>query len=547
MTYFDLGAYGRGVTTVSEAAQTWVNRGINWLYGYNHEEAVVCFEKAAAEDPGCVFAQWGIAYGIGPNYNKPWEFFEPEEKAAALEKAHSALKAGLAAADNVTPAERGLLTALAERYPEDPTIEDYAPWNDAFADAMRPVYAANPGDLDIATIFAEALMNRTPWLLWDLPKGEPAEGASTVEARKVLEDAFANDPAAWDHPGLLHLYIHLMEMSPWPELALRHGDRLTELVPGSGHLIHMATHIDVLCGDYQNVVSRNRAAFQVDQAFLDHAGSENFYTVYRIHNIHFEMYGAMFLAQPTPALDAAARLKVALPDATVRYLPQLFEAFIGMRTHVQVRFGMWHEILNEPFAEDTELYSYSTALLHYGRTIALANLGRTDEAAEELTAFRAAAAAVQEDRFMFNNPCADVLNVADAMAAGELSYKSGQIEDGFAHLRRAVELDDGLLYDEPWGWMQPTRHALGALLLDQGRYEEAEAVYRADLGLDQTLARACQHPKNIWSLHGLHECLTHRGETVEAPHIKAQLDQALARAEVPVRASCYCRNTAKAA
>lgn len=544
MSYFNLGTFGRRVSTHSGEAQTWCDRGLVWLYGYNHEEAVACFQRAVAADPTCVFAQWGIAYGIGPNYNKPWEFFEPSEKAEALKTAHGALKAGLDAADNADPVERALLAALSERYPTDPEIEDFAPWNDAFADAMRKVHQAHPDDLDVACLFAEAMMNRTPWLLWDLAAGAPAEGASTTEARAVLESAFDSDPAAWDHPGLLHMYIHLMEMSPTPEVALRHGDRLTDLVPDSGHLIHMATHIDVLCGDYQNVVARNNRAAAVDQHFEAKEGAENFYTVYRIHNIHFEMYGAMFLAQPTPALAAAERLRVALPEPVVRYLPQLFEAFIGMKTHVLVRFGMWNSILEEPFAADAELYSYSTALLRYARVIALANLGRIDEGTEELDRFRDAAAQVQEDRYMFNNPCRDVLKVAEAMAEGELAYKSGAVDAGLEHLRRAVTLDDGLLYDEPWGWMQPARHALGALCLEQELFEEAEAVYRADLGLDATLARACQHPRNIWSLHGLHECLVQRGEETEAPHIKLQLDQASARAEVPVRASCYCRQVA---
>ncbi|MEL6169549.1 MAG: hypothetical protein AAFR35_12730 [Pseudomonadota bacterium] len=544
MSYFNLGTFGRRVSTHSGEAQTWCDRGLVWLYGYNHEEAVACFQRSVAADPTCVFAQWGIAYGIGPNYNKPWEFFEPSEKAEALKTAHGALKAGLDAADNADPVERALLAALSERYPTDPEIEDFAPWNDAFADAMRKVHQAHPDDLDVACLFAEAMMNRTPWLLWDLAAGAPAEGASTTEARAVLESAFDSDPAAWDHPGLLHMYIHLMEMSPTPEVALRHGDRLTDLVPDSGHLIHMATHIDVLCGDYQNVVARNNRAAAVDQHFEAKEGAENFYTVYRIHNIHFEMYGAMFLAQPTPALAAAERLRVALPEPVVRYLPQLFEAFIGMKTHVLVRFGMWNSILEEPFAADAELYSYSTALLRYARVIALANLGRIDEGTEELDRFRDAAAQVQEDRYMFNNPCRDVLKVAEAMAEGELAYKSGAVDAGLEHLRRAVTLDDGLLYDEPWGWMQPARHALGALCLEQELFEEAEAVYRADLGLDATLARACQHPRNIWSLHGLHECLVQRGEETEAPHIKLQLDQASARAEVPVRASCYCRQVA---
>jgi tetratricopeptide (TPR) repeat protein len=547
MSYFDLGHYRRGVVTAGPEARVWFDRGLTWLYGFNHEEAIVCFEKAIAADPGCVLANWGIAHAIGPNYNKMWEVFTPDEKVAALARAHDALTAAQAGLAGATPAERALVEALAHRFPVDPMVEDYGPWNEAFSASMRRVHEEFPEDLDVAAIVAEALMNRTPWKLWDLPRRRPADGSSTEEARRVLEQAFATQPAAWDHPGLLHMYIHLMEMSPTPEKALPHGDRLVDLVPDSGHLVHMATHIDVLCGDYQNVVWRNHRAAEVDRKYFAHAGGENFYTIYRIHNLHFEMYGAMFLARPTQALAAAEALCETLPEPVVRYLPQYFEAFVAMRSHVLVRFGQWAQILNEPFPVDAELYSYTTAMLRYARVVALANLGRIAEAEAEREAFYAAWARVQDDRFMFNNPGADVLKVAEQMMLGELAYKSGRIDEGLAHLRRAVELDDTLLYDEPWGWMQPTRHALGALLMDAGRFDEAEAIYRADLGLDATLPRPCQHPKNVWSLHGLDECLRRRGETVERRHVSLLLDQALARAEVPVRASCYCRSGARAA
>jgi len=184
--------------------------------------------------------------------------------------------------------------------------------------------------------------------------------------------------------------------------------------------------------------------------------------------------------------------------------------------------------------------------MHQARAIAFANLGRHDDAARESELAVTARKAVPEEWLVFNNTCEDVLLIGEAMMDGEVSYKAGRIEEGLAHLRRSVELDDSLIYDEPWGCMQPTRHALGALLMDAGQYEEAEAVYRADLGLDKTLPRACQHPRNVWSLHGLHECLVRRGERVEASHIRLQLDQAAARSTVPIRASCYCRKATAA-
>lgn len=541
--YFNLGHWHRKVTTTSSEAQQWFDRGLNWIYGFNHEESIVCFQNAIKADPDCAMAYWGVAYSIGPNYNKIWEMFVPAERVTTLATAHQAIADGLSIA-SATEVERTLLEALKSRYPDDPETEDFGPFNDAFVEAMRPIFDANPNDLDITSIFVESLMGRTPWRLWDLKSGEPSEDASTIEAQAILEKAFAEHPASWSHPGLLHMYIHLMEMSPTPELALPHGDNLATLVPHSGHLTHMATHIDVLCGDYQNVIYRNHQAATVDREFAALRGSANFYTVYRIHNVHFEAYGAMFLAQKKVALNASRELKQLLPVPTVAFLPDLFEAFWGMETHVMVRFGLWQELVDAPMPEDAELFSFTTALMRYGQVIALANLGRHQEAQQALNEFFSAKDAVPETRFMFNNPAASVLEIAAEMAQGELHYKAGKTERGLNHLREAATLSDGLLYDEPWGWMQPPRHALAALLMEQNQFQEAESVYRADLGLTDELARPHRHPGNVWALHGLHECLLRRGETAEITHIKNQLDQVLARADVKVGSSCYCRSAA---
>ncbi len=541
-TYFDLGSHSRPVSK-DLAAQTWFDRGLVWLFAYNHEEAIVCFEKALATDPACALAHWGIAYAIGPNYNKPWEFFTPEEKGPALDRAHQALKAGLAL-EGAAPAERALIEALASRYPTDPDIEDYQPFNDSFAAAMKPVYEANPEDLDIACVYAEAMMNRTPWQLWDFHKGVPNPDASTPEAMAVLERAFERITGAWDHPGLLHMYIHLMEMSPHPERALRHGDRLSELVPDAGHLVHMATHIDVLCGEYQNVLYRNLAAAKVDVAFKAHAGPANFYALYRIHNLHFAFYGAMFLGQKAAAVDAAVRLRAEVPDEVVRSYPDIFETFVAAAPHVYIRFGMWTDILELEQPADKDLYVTTNALIYYAKAVALANLGRHDDAKAAMVDFTAAYAEVPESRMLFNNKARDVLAIAEEMMKGEIAFKAGRREEGLEHLRRAVRLDDNLMYEEPWSWPQPSRHALGALLIEAGEYDEAETVYRADLGLDGKLPRPSQHPRNVWALHGLHECLERRGETAELPHVKVLLDQAVARADIPIRASCLCRAAA---
>lgn len=546
MDYYDLGDFSRRVTTASKQTQLWFDRGLIWTYAYNHEEAITCFEQAAKADETCAMAYWGIAYAIGPNYNKPWETFEEDEKQDALLVAKTAAARCHALRDQASEVERALIDAIQVRYPEVADIETFAPWNDAYAASMREVYRSYPDDLDICTLFAEALMNRTPWKLWDLPSGLPAKGADTIEAVEVLETALTKLGGAWDHPGLLHMYIHLMEMSPRPESALRHGDRLHHLVPDAGHLLHMATHIDVLCGDYQNVVDRNETAIQADQKFLARAGAENFYSVYRCHNYHFKIYGAMFLGQPEPAIEAAEALSASLPKALLAPMADWFEAFVPMKQHVLIRFGRWQEILAQELPQDADLYCVTTALMRYARTVALANSNDIAGAEAESGLFFEALDNVPVSRMLFNNTCRDILQVAEQMMLGELEYHKGNHDAAFDHLRQAVRIDDALPYDEPWGWMQPARHALGALLLDCDNYAEAEAVYRADLGLDTTLSRACQHPNNVWSLHGLYECLMRREAGAELLFVKLQLDKALARASVPIRASCYCRKSAAA-
>jgi tetratricopeptide (TPR) repeat protein len=205
---------------------------------------------------------------------------------------------------------------------------------------------------------------------------------------------------------------------------------------------------------------------------------------------------------------------------------------------------MWSEILELEQPEDTELYVTTNALIYYAKAVALANLGRHEEAKTAMVNFTSAYAEVPDSRMLFNNKARDVLAVAEEMMKGEISFKAGRLEEGLAHLRKAVDLDDSLEYEEPWSWPQPTRHALGALLMEAGEFDEAEAVYRADLGLDGKLPRPSQHPRNVWALHGLHECLARRGEEVELPHVKLLLDQAIARADIPIRASCLCRAAA---
>lgn len=544
MEYYDLGPYSRSVTTSSAEAQLWFDRGLSWTYAFHHEEAVSCFEAAAAADPDCAMAHWGIAYALGPNYNKPWEFFDDQDLARTVDRTHAAVELAHGKAAGVTPVERALIGALRARYPQAKPAEDCSVWNAPYAESMRAVQELAPDDLDVATLYADALMNLTPWQLWNLRTGEPAEGARTLEAKTVLDRALTTE-AGRRHPGILHLYIHLMEMSPTPEAALPVADRLRGLVPDAGHLHHMPSHLEVLCGDYRRVVSDNSVAIAADEKFHARAGAMNFYTLYRSHNYHFKIYGAMFLGQSETALETAAQLEASIPEELLRVqsppMADWLEAFLAMRVHVLIRFGRWADILRLPLPVDPELYCMTTAMLHYARGVAFSATHRIDEAEAERRLLHAAAARVPETRMLFNNTCADILAIASAMLDGELEYRKGRHEAAFAALERSIELDDNLPYDEPWGWMQPTRHAYGALLLEQGRVTEAEAVYRADLGLDDTLPRALQHPGNVWALHGLHECLMRLGKAGEAQIVAQQLRIAAALADVPIEASCFCR------
>ena len=545
--YYDLGPYTRPVTTTSKEAQIWFDRGLNWCYGYNHEEAVRCFKKAAKYDPNCAMAQWGIAYAAGPNYNKQWVAFDPVDLKSSLGLACAATKQALKLLDQASPVEQALIRPLAKRYPLNEPGNVTPIWNDDYAAAMREVYLAHKDDLDVAALFAEAIMNRTPWLLWDIKTGKPAEGADTAEAIAVLERAMAT-ASGMKHPGILHMYIHLMEMSPHPERALRAGDALCSLVPDAGHLIHMPTHIDVLCGNYKDVIDRNELATIADKKYLAREGAVNFYSLYRCHNYHFKTYGAMFLGQYGPALEAAEEMAAAISEDLLRVespsMADWLEAFVSIKLHVYIRFGKWQEIIASPLPADQKLYCVTTAMLHYAKAVAYAASFNVPAAEKEARLFGEALARIPESRCLFNNASLDILAVAAEMMKGEIEYRKLNFDKAFAHLRKSVELYDTMLYDEPWGFMQPTRHALGALLLEQNRVEEAEAVYRADLGLDGTLARACQHPDNVWSLHGFHECLMRLGRHEEATFIKQRLDLATARADVPVKSSCFCRANA---
>ncbi|KAL4800328.1 hypothetical protein BDV19DRAFT_174205 [Aspergillus venezuelensis] len=543
--YFNLGTYSRTISTTNPAAQTWFNRGLIWTYAFNHEEAANCFQNAASHDPTCAMAYWGLAYTLGPNYNKPWQFFDEVELAATVQRTHQAAADAKKHTRDLGSVEAAIIDAVQYRYPQENPDTDCTKWNQGYADAMQRVYERFPDDLDIAALYTDSLMNLTPWELWDLKTGKPAPNARTLEIKDVLDRTFQL-PGGLKHPGLLHLYIHLMEMSGAPEKALVVADHLRSLVPDAGHLNHMPTHLDILCGEYRAAISSNSQAIESDKRFVARAGPVNFYTLYRAHNYHFRIYAAMFAGQSRVALETAKELEEQIPEELLRIqsppMADWLEGFLAMKIHVLIRFGRWEMILALKLPADEELYCVTTAMIHYGRGVAFAATGKVEDAAAEREIFQDRRKNVPTSRMLFNNTCTDILAIASSMLDGELEYRRGNFTSAFKHLEQSIKLDDTLPYDEPWGWMQPTRHAYGALLLEQGRVEEAAAVYAADLGMDGTLPRALQHPNNVWSLHGYHECLVRLGRTAEARIIQQQLKLAAATADISIRSSCFCRS-----
>ncbi|HEU4329833.1 MAG TPA: hypothetical protein VFR40_01880, partial [Lapillicoccus sp.] len=432
--YYDLGDFTRPVATASPTAQIWFDRGLVWAYAFNHEEAVTCFERAAAEDPDLWAAHWGIAYSVGPNYNKGWEAFDPVDRTASLDRARAELdlaREALAGAHADGPGP-GLVAALTQRY-DGILAEDESTWpagHAAYADAMAELAEAFPGDLDVLALAADALVNVTAWALWDPLTGAPAPGSRAIEAERLLDAALAM-PGGDRHPMVLHLHIHLLEMSERPEAALPSADALRGLVPDAGHLQHMASHLDVLCGDYNASITANRLAVAADRRFVERTGPLNFYSLYRAHDLHFIVYSAMFLGRYRDAMAAADELAEQLTPELLRIesppMADWLEAFVPLRTHVLVRFGRWADLVAQQLPEDRELYCTTTAMTLYGRGVAQAALGDVAGAAATREEFVAAVARVPETRYLFNNTALDILAVAGAMLDGEIAYREGRV------------------------------------------------------------------------------------------------------------------------
>ena len=540
------------------------------MLNYNHEEAIACFQKCTELDPDCAMAWWGIAYCLSSNYN--WS--------PGLGSGHDPIQQAMSLRDKCTELEQDLINALAERHSEeardaaDPSVLNMGnspELNIAFADAMAPLYEKYKGNLDVTAIYVEALMNLKAWQLWDknTKTGEitPADD-NTLLLVKVLEDAFESSDEAKVHPAICHLYCHALELSPFPERALPAADVLRTRMPGLGHLVHMPSHIDAWVGQWKEAIDCNIAAVEADDRYVEITGNESqFYKFYRMHNHHFVVWCAMFDGQYETALKYARKAVETLPagdaNSGVQFMlagviPMgaiFLESYVTMPWHVMIRFGKWDEILNEPLHTDRDVFPAAIATQHYARGVAYASMGMVPEAEAEQVLFKEAlqnpalSGRVLHNNLMYQDPSEGpcILLVNDAILDGEIEYRrqylakeKGQNTDfttAFNHLRRGVDLSLNLAYNEPWGQMQPVRHILGALLLEQGEIEEAEAVYRADIDLWKD---------NMWGLLGLKLCLEARGDTSgELEKVTSQFEERSSRADIIPAKTCFCAQDSK--
>ncbi|HLT48119.1 MAG TPA: tetratricopeptide repeat protein [Rubricoccaceae bacterium] len=509
-----LGDHTRPVATDEAMAQRFFDQGLVLAFAFNHAEAARAFREAQRLDPACAMCAWGEALVLGPHVNAPMNPEDVPPAWAALERA----RAGAASESAVN---RALIEALGARYVPEP-VEDRSALDRAYADAMREVAARFPGDADVQSLFAEALMDTMPWDYW-LPDGSPKP--ETEELLAVLEGAMALDP---DHPMALHLWIHAVEKER-PELGVEAAERLGPLVPAAGHLVHMPGHIWIRVGRYHDAVVANQLASAADDDYLAQCHAQGLYPLgYVPHNHHFLWVAAAIGGEKATALASAAHMGHHTEMMGVPGM-EFVQHFAMSPLYAQALFGEWDAILATPPPPDS--LAYPMGVWHFARGLALARTGRPDEAQRELDALRPIAAdTTLGQQFAALNSYHAILGVAESYLAGAVAAARGDYDMAVASLEEAVRREDALVYDEPPPWALPSRWALGAVLLEAGRPEDAEAVYRAALAW---------YPENGWSLFGLQQALRARGRDAEADALQPRFDAAWQHADVTLTASRF--------
>jgi len=511
-----LGDHHFKVTTRSPEAQQAFDRGLTLAYSFLHYPAEQEFRRAAAIDPDCAMAWWGVALVNGPHINFP---AVPPARAAT---AWDALLKAQARAAGASPLERSLIDALSRRY-ANPQPADRRPLDVAYAEAMRGLWRAHPRNADVGTLFVEAAMDLHPWDLWKDGGPQPW----TPEIVETLERVLRLDPS---HPGANHLYVHAIEASPDPHKAVAAADRLRTLVPDASHMVHMPAHIYARVGRWEDAAQSNRDAMKADLKYRAAYPRPGFYGLYMTHNAHFLAFVSMMQGRSADTIELARQMVASIPPDFRQDYAAIADGFLIFTSEALMRFGRWEEILAEP--EPAAELPLSRALWRFTRTSAFTALNRLPEARAERDAFEQAAAAVPASYTFGNNAASNLLAIARRVLEGELAARTGDLDVAVVSLRKAAQIEDGLAYDEPPDWIQPTRHTLGAVLLRAGKGDEAELAYREDLA---------RFPDNGWSLLGLRDALRQQDKHAEARRVDARLKQVWARADVAPTATCYCQ------
>ena len=472
-----LGTLHWPVTTKNADAQRWFDQGMRYVYAFNHEQAVASFKKSTELDPDLALGYWGAALALGPNINMD---VDPEREKQAFDAVHAAQ----AHASHASQKEKDLIAALMRRYSDDPGA-DLKKLASNYSVAMHDVYAKYPNDDNIGTLYAESLMDLHPWKFWS-HDGKPNEG--TEEIVRVLEGVLKRNP---NHLGANHYYIHAVEASSNPNRALKSAERLKTLAPSAGHLVHMPAHILERTGDFAGAAAANAAGAKADRAFMAKYGAESMYAgMYYNHNLDFGATSYMMIGDFNHAKEAAG--EVSSNAAKMAAMMPMIEGASSDSLKVLLRFGKWNDIINGKFETPGPM---STAWLHFSRGVAFARLGNIDGAQSERKAFQEARAKIPaEETGVFQNPEQKVLDVADDILNGRIEAARGNDAAAIEAYRKAVAAEDALDYDEPADWFYPTRETLGAALLRDKQYAEAEKVFRADL------ARNKNNPRSLYGL-----------------------------------------------
>lgn len=491
-----LGGLHYPVSTADPEAQHFFDQGLAFVYAFNHDEAVRSFKRAAELDPGLAMAYWGIALALGPNINMD---VDPDRERAAYEAIQKALR--LAA--KASAQERAYIEALAKRYAIDFPV-DLKKLAVDYKEAMGELIKRYPDDLDAAVLYAESAMDLRPWRLWNADGG-PAAGTEEIVA--VLESVLKRDPK---HLGANHYYIHAVEASPHPERALASAKRLETLAPRAGHLLHMPAHIYLRTGDYIGAARSNAAAADVDRAYIKNHGEGMYSDLYYHHNLHFLAIAYSMAGRFQDAKHAADQLLTAIAPhhedpAGFPAWQAALDAYMPTSTLILVRFRKWQELLEVP--EPDSRLPVTTALWHFARGLAYAATSRLADGEAELRQLTAAHQAISPEAMYGFNKAATVVAIAASVLRAKISSAKGNQRDAIELYRKAIQMEDALAYNEPPDWYLPVRESLGAALLQNGEYAEAERVFREDL---------TRRPRNGRSLFGLLKCLEAQGKQTAA-------------------------------